>query len=207
MGSDYLVIEYERMSPLKWYPPYLPYKIRMINNIIYDAKRNELLLEWIDKCLSLDRNVLVLSERVEHLYELMIVTEKKWKNKNVLRFFGARSEGHGKNRKPIEKNIKDPTREELLKANIIFATYEKAKDAINVPQMDTSLPATPMSSKNTVVQSKGRVERLVEGKNKPVVIDIVDVDFPLARGMAKKRHKIYAEKNMNRILTLGDIKK
>jgi superfamily II DNA or RNA helicase len=209
VGSDYYVVEYEREKAWKWYPSYIPFKIRLINDIITDEVRNALLLEIINKCLQNNRSVLVLSERIAQLKFLMDETVKTWssiRDINVIRFFGALTKRKGKTVIVTEKGIVDPSRSQLNSGAIVFGTYSKVKEGVDVPHLDTLIFATPFSSRTTLIQTKGRIERFAEEKKKPVVIDIYDTDKSLLIGMYKKRERLYKELNMHRILLFDDIK-
>ncbi|MFA5715458.1 MAG: DEAD/DEAH box helicase family protein [Candidatus Paceibacterota bacterium] len=207
MGSDFYVIEYERETSWKWYPSYIPFKIQLIHNIVADEVRNRIIIDAIVTLRKKGRKILVLSERISHLMELMNVTKKLLPNDCLVRFFGAKSLTKKERiAKMKQEKVKDPTSIELLKGDVIFGTYSKVKEGVDIPQLDTLIFATPLSSKTTIIQAKGRPERLAEGKKKPVVIDIYDTDKALLIGMYKKRERLYKELNMHRILLFDDIK-
>ena len=207
MGSDFYVIEYERETSWKWYPSYIPFKIQLIHNIVADEVRNRIIIDAIVTLRKKGRKILVLSERISHLMELMNVTKKLLPNDCLVRFFGAKSLTKKERiAKMKQEKVKDPTSIELLKGDVIFGTYSKVKEGVDIPQLDTLIFATPLSSKTTIIQAKGRPERLAEGKKKPVVIDIYDTDKSLLIGMYKKRERLYKELNMHRILLFDDIK-
>ena len=70
---------------------------------------------------------------------------------------------------------------------------EALEVAAGIPDMATIILATPQSK---VTQTKGRVERIFDGKKSPVVMDIVDSFYEPARTWSIKRHKEYAESEM-----------
>ena len=72
----------------------------------------------------------------------------------------------------------------------IFATYQLAKEGLDVPNLRYLVLATPEKDETTVIQSVGRVGRKAEGKEYGTVIDFVD-DFGMYKGWAKKRANYY----------------
>jgi superfamily II DNA or RNA helicase len=207
VGSDFYVIEYERERAWKWYPSYIPFKIQLIHNIVADEERNKILIDAIVSLRKKGRKILVLSERISHLMELMSLTKKLLPDDSLVRFFGAKSLTKKERQEKIkQEKVVDPTREELINGDVIFGTYGKVKEGIDIPQLDTLIFATPLSSKTTVIQAKGRIERFAEEKKKPVVIDIYDTDKALLIGMFQKRKRLYKELQMRQLLLFNDIK-
>lgn len=78
--------------------------------------------------------------------------------------------------------------------DVIFATYQLAKEGLDVPNLRYVVFATPEKDETTVTQSAGRVGRKAEGKEFGTVIDLVD-DFGMYKGWAKKRTAIYKKLN------------
>lgn len=72
----------------------------------------------------------------------------------------------------------------------VFATYQLAKEGLDVPNLRYLVMATPEKDETTVTQSAGRVGRKCGGKPCGYVIDFVD-SFGMYRGWAVKRQKIY----------------
>uniref|UniRef100_A0A6M3LVR9 Putative helicase n=1 Tax=viral metagenome TaxID=1070528 RepID=A0A6M3LVR9_9ZZZZ len=58
----------------------------------------------------------------------------------------------------------------------------------DIPSLSGLIYATPQSE---VTQSKGRIERVLEGKKEPIVVDIVDTYYKDTMRWAKKREKSY----------------
>lgn len=80
----------------------------------------------------------------------------------------------------------------------IFATYQLAKEGLDIPSLRNVIFATPEKDETTVTQSAGRVGRKSAGKEFGTVIDLVD-DFGMLKGWAKKRKGYY--KKLNFLLT------
>jgi len=206
VGSEFYVIEYERVKAWKWYPAFIPFKIQLIHNIVADEVRNKIILDMIVELRKKGRKILVLSERISHLTELIYSTGKRLPSDSLVRFFGAKSLTKKERAEGVkQEKVKDPTKEELINGDVIFGTYSKVKEGVDIPQLDTLIFATPLSSKTTVIQAKGRIERFAEGKEKPVVIDIYDTDKSLLIGMFQKRKRLYKELQMRQLHLFSDI--
>ena len=72
----------------------------------------------------------------------------------------------------------------------IFATYQLAKEGLDVPNLKYVVFATPEKDETTIIQSAGRVGRKANCKDYGTVIDFVD-NFGMYRGWAKKRLSHY----------------
>ncbi len=73
--------------------------------------------------------------------------------------------------------------------HLVFATYQMAGEATDVPWWETAVLATPRAN---VQQAVGRILRPWEDKKEPVVFDIVDDDSTVLVDYAEKRLKTYA---------------
>ena len=76
------------------------------------------------------------------------------------------------------------------KLNCIFATYQLAKEGLDVPNLRYVVFATPEKDETTIIQASGRVGRKALGKDCGVVIDFVDA-FGMYKGWWKKRLSVY----------------
>ena len=74
--------------------------------------------------------------------------------------------------------------------HFLFSTYKLFKEGIDVPIADVLHLAFPIKDKTTLIQSKGRVERLYEGKDNAYVIDYVDNAIGFLNNMYIKRKSI-----------------
>ena len=84
-------------------------------------------------------------------------------------------------------DVRQNERDEALTKKIILATYQKAKEGLDVPELDTILLATPVSD---VIQPIGRIMRELPDKKTPMVIDIWDMMEPFS-GSGYIRRKYY----------------
>lgn len=78
----------------------------------------------------------------------------------------------------------------------VFATYQLAKEGLDVPNLRYVVFATPEKDETTVMQAAGRVGRKADGKPYGTVIDFVD-NFGMYKGWAKKRKSIYKKLSYN----------
>jgi superfamily II DNA or RNA helicase len=98
------------------------------------------------------------------------------------------------------EEFEQPELKTLNDADMIFATMQKFKDALNFPHLDTLLSTTPYSDKNTIIQMKGRIERFLEGKRQPLIIEIQDVGIKHTMNTFNTRVSVYAEQGIKRML-------
>ena len=156
------------------------------NGLVEDLTTNEQRYNFVlDTVKESGPCVLVLANRVKYLERLSMDYNKS--GKSVC----------------LSTAPKQARKEALRKLNegeidCIFATYQLAKEGLDVPNLRKVIFATPEKDETTVTQSAGRVGRKADGKIIGTVIDLVD-DFGLLKGWAKKRRSYY--KKLNFILT------
>lgn len=80
-----------------------------------------------------------------------------------------------------------PEKQRDYSASVLIATYALAKEGLDIPELDTLHLATPTKDKSTVIQSVGRIERNIEGKQEPICFDYVDKYIPYCVGAYTKR--------------------
>ena len=147
--------------------------------MIHDDDRFHAVMETIN-ALPDAAPVMVLANRVEYLQDMRINYEKT----------GVCLSGMGQSKKA--KAERKAALEALNNGEIdaIFATYQLAKEGLDVPNLRYVVFATPEKDETTVIQSVGRVGRKAQGKEFGRVIDFVD-DFGMYKGWAKKRQGYY----------------
>lgn len=143
--------------------------------------RNDLIVNLLGQ--NREHYCLVLGDRVEHLKVLQ----------------GALGVGaiiHGStNKKLREENLQAI---KLGRIHFLFATYALAKEGLDIPRLDRLFLVSPRDDKAVIVQSVGRIERLFEGKEQPIVYDFVD-EGEYFQKKFKKRKTIY-KKNGNEVI-------
>jgi superfamily II DNA or RNA helicase len=145
----------------------------LINYITFDDNRNQLIANLIKN--EPDKFFLVLGHRVEHTNILRdLVGEGEVLNGHVL--------------KEVRDRILQETREG--KNRVIYATYNLAKEGLDVPNFDRLIMASPQKDYTIVKQSVGRIERNIDGKGRPIIYDVVDSDIGICIKWYKKRQTI-----------------
>ena len=152
---------------------------KVIDNMIHDDKRFFKVMDVINE-IPVAAPTLVLANRVEYLQDMLECYEKK----------GVCISGAGQSKKA--KAERKAALEKLNNCEIdcIFATYQLAKEGLDVPNLRYVVFATPEQDSTTVIQSVGRVGRKADGKDCGTVIDFVDL-FGLYQGYWKKRKGYY----------------
>ena len=155
---------------------------KVVENMIEDQSRYEFVLQHLLELPS-GSPVIVLANRVEYLQRLcQDYTER---NRKAVCLSGM---GNSKKAKELRKKVLQSLNEDEL--NCVFATYQLAKEGLDVPNLRYVVFATPEKDETTVIQSAGRVGRKADGKNHGTVLDFVD-SFGMYRGWAKKRVGYY----------------
>lgn len=147
---------------------------RLINYLAEHAERNVQIVKDIKSLKG--HSIILLSDRVGHLELLYNMLPKEYQEDTVIL--------HGKVKRSDREQALDDMK--FKKKHILLATYQLAKEGLDVPCLDRLLLATPVKDYAIVVQSVGRIARVCEGKGTPVVFDYVD-DIGFLQGMWKKR--------------------
>lgn len=147
---------------------------QMINYLAEIRTRNDQIVK--DIVNEQEHSCLVLSDRLEHLQELMSLLPERMKNKAV--FVSGRS----------KKKDRDEAMEDMRsgKKQYLFATYSLAKEGLDIPRLERLFLVTPQKDYAVITQSIGRVARTFEGKAEPIVYDYVDNDPYLVRSYRKR---------------------
>lgn len=159
---------------------------KVIDAMIHDDERYPLIL---NKILHLSGPRMILANRVEYLKELC-------EDYNVLKKDKLAYCLSGKGQSKAAKAERKAALEALNRGDLdcIFATYQLAKEGLDVPNLRYVVFATPEKDETTIIQAVGRVGRKAEGKAYGTVIDFVD-DFGMYQGWAKKRAGYYKKIN------------
>lgn len=152
---------------------------RLVDDMIHDKDRFKFVLETIEK-LPANNPVLVLANRVEYLAKL---NSEYFGRSNFLSAMGN-SKSAKEERKRALQALNDGD------IDCLFATYQLAKEGLDVPNLRYVVFATPEKDETTITQAVGRVGRKADGKEYGTVIDFID-DFGMYRGWAKKRRSYY----------------
>ena len=153
---------------------------RLINYLADCGKRNLQIATDIMELCNDKHSIILLSDRVSHLQEIHNILPKVYQEDTVIL--------HGKVKKADREKALEQMRNK--EKHILLATYQLAKEGLDVPCLDRLLLATPVKDYAIVVQSVGRIARVCDGKGTPVVYDYVD-DIGFLEGMWKKRCTSY----------------
>jgi superfamily II DNA or RNA helicase len=145
-----------RCSPDPLPPEVQRYKTRLAS----DQLRNHRILELCTQASAAGRNIICLSDRVEHLKKL----RQQWDERSPLTpaafFIGGRSKENLQERGLAQAS-----------ASLIFATFAMASEGLDIPRLDTLILCTPVGD---VTQAVGRILRPCAEKKTPVIVDICD---------------------------------
>jgi superfamily II DNA or RNA helicase len=147
----------------------------ILNELVEDYDRNNLIINEIEKLKS--RNILVLSDRIEHLNILYHLLDAK-KIKSTLLHGGLK---HKMQREALE---------ESQTSNIILSTSSYIGEGIDFSHLDTIVLTMPISFSGRIVQYLGRIGRRGQ---KCLAIDFVDENTPMLRSSFTKRMKGYKQ--------------
>lgn len=149
----------------------------LVNDLTHDSQRFDRVFNALN---TLEGAVLVLGNRVEYLEHMC--------GEDQARSVCLSSLGQSKAAKAYRKKVL----QDLNNGDIdhVYATYQLAKEGLDVPNLRYVVFATPEKDETTVVQAAGRVGRRADGKDHGTIIDFVD-NFGMLRGWAKKRVNYY----------------
>ena len=155
-------------------------RAKLISYLTENEDRNETILSCIEK----GKSSLILSERLEHLRTLMQGLPPDMAKEAVMVDGKMTSK---KGRLEREKAL-----DEMRKGNkkYLFATYQLAKEGLDIPRLERLYLTTPQSDYAVITQSVGRISRTFPGKSEPIAYDFVDNIGQLVKSY-KKRCTIY----------------
>jgi len=149
---------------------------KTINKITEIQSRNKLIIKIIKEFIEEEgRKLLVLSDRIEHLNVLH-------DSINLLKITTCSYYIGGMKQKNLDKSTE---------AQVIFATFSMAQEALDIPELNTLLMVTP---RKEVEQAVGRITRRKDHPVQPTVIDIID-QLPSFDRQSKHRKKFYTSKD------------
>ncbi len=150
--------------------------VQMVTNLTKIKERNDIIMNILLYYSTTNRNVIILSERINHIKELKHRFDKLTNNQfNTGLYVGSTTKEERAN---IEQN-----------SQFIFASYSMAQEGLDIKRLNTLIMATP---KKDIIQSIGRVMRQYDINSH--IIDIVDT-FSVFNAYSRARNKIYNEGN------------
>ena len=147
----------------------------MINNIMNYIKRTKFIVDLVEKELEKEgRQILILSDRRQQLVDF----ERLFKEKNIT------SVGY------YIGGIKKEKLKENESCRVLLGTFPMASEGLDIPTLNGLVLATP---KSDIIQSVGRISRIIHKDIQPIIIDIVD-NFSMFERQGVKRFGIYKKK-------------
>jgi superfamily II DNA or RNA helicase len=148
----------------------------MINKVAEYKPRNNLIVNLLEDLAQEDRQILVLTDRVEHTKTLFESLPDKVKDQACI----------------LGSKVKATERAKFCESKkILIATYAMCKEGFDLSTLNTLVMAT---SRPDVDQIVGRIMRTEKTKRTvhPLIIDIVD---PAFRRQFGERMRLYRERN------------
>lgn len=151
---------------------------KLITYLCEDFRRLHFISSWI--VAESEHSCLILSDRLEHLEQLMNSLPRTMREKAVM-VSGKMTTKKGKAER--EKAIEDMR---SGKKKYLFATYSLAKEGLDIPRLERLFLTTPQKDYAVVTQSIGRIARVFEGKSDPITYDFVDNISYLVKSYKKR---------------------
>jgi superfamily II DNA or RNA helicase len=150
---------------------------KLITMLGHDDVRTERILRAaVVPAVRAGRQILVLSDRIEHLERMESRLQELAPSDTVVaKYVGG---------------MKQEARSSAAMADVILGTYGMAQEGLDIPSLSVLVMATPRAK---VQQPVGRVLRSLEGKGEPVVVDVLDTRIPICGGLHGARKKVYQE--------------
>lgn len=156
-----------------------PNIIKMISNIVEFMPRTLFTMRCLKNVIDNepDRNILILSARRNHIYDMMDeIIKQNIADGSVGLYLGGMK----------QEELKESTTK-----RIIIATFDMAEEAFDCKSLNTLILSTP---KKNIIQAVGRILRQKKSERKviPLVIDISD-SFSNFNGWNNLREKYYKQ--------------
>lgn len=177
------------------------FRSKLLTHIADDGPRNAYIADRLFELESVHgRSTLLLTERLDVIRNVVPLLAERYGSDEAMQqkvriitgesvaVFASVAKNNNKKRK---RDTATAEEEEEEKKRIVLASYQKAKEGLDLPYLDTLLLATPSSD---VVQAVGRILREHPTKKKPLVVDIAD-RLEIFDGSKNKRLSYYKKKN------------
>ena len=153
-----------------------PQMATMINNISDYNKRTKLIIDIVINQIKLNdkRQFLILSDRRQQLEDMFKIINELT-DITCGYYIGG-----------LKKNILKDNE----KCKILLGTYPMASTGLDIPTLNGLVLATPRSD---IIQSIGRIDRIIHEDIQPLIIDICD-QFSVFENQCKKRFLVFKKK-------------
>jgi superfamily II DNA or RNA helicase len=145
---------------------------KLTNLLVESAPRNVWFMKEMLRAAKAGRQVMLLSDRREHLELLKRSIEAKEPSVTVGLYVGG---------------MKKKDRERSESCDIILGTFQMCREGLDIARVDTLFLSCP---KSDVEQIVGRALRYHEDKKDPIIVDLVD-SIPACLDFARKRLRQY----------------
>ena len=157
----------------------------IFTDLTLSSNRNNQIIKDIHFALQQERNIIVLTDRKDHVELLVKRIQPDFPD--VIELTGS---GTIKQKREKLDFIKGYPSEKPM---LIIATGKYVGEGFDVPRLDTLLLAMPFSWKGTLAQYAGRLHRIYSGKSDVQIYDYVDIHVPVLDRMYGKRLKGYKD--------------
>ena len=157
---------------------------RMIQKMVKDENRNNLIIDDVRKILTEGRSPIVLTNLTTQVETLANALASYCKY--VVTLIGSESAREKHQKMELLQGI-SPT--EPL---VIVATGKYVGEGFDHPRLDTLFLALPVSWKGIIAQYAGRLHREYPGKKEVRIYDYIDIRIPMCDVMYKRRLRGYA---------------
>jgi len=158
-----------------WHEP--TQDMHVIKALAYNTQRNKIITGFVYNCYRKGRKIIVFSVLKKHLQLIKeMLSQGGVPKDDVATYVGGMSA---------------TARAKAKTKPILLSTFKFTAEGTDIPDLDTAVLGTPVAN---VEQPIGRILREVEGKQNPVVLDLVDDDSELYRRYAMKRQRWYEAK-------------
>lgn len=170
----------------------------LMATLVEDAARNNLVTRLVASQVDEGHTVLVLSGRVDHCAELAgLLVERGIKAAAVVgglnrerhpRAYEVR-EKYGKGVVVTAKKARAATLDALREGELdVMIATQLADEGLDVPRLDRVVLASPSRAAGRAIQRLGRIMRPLDGKETPILYDLVDdVGVLLSQWMSRRR--------------------
>lgn len=153
---------------------------KIIKSLYLNQKRNYLIVKDIREQMSLNKNIIVLTDRKEHVH--ILYNQLKYDNYDIYLMYGNIKD---KDRKQIHEKLINQSR------YLIIATTQLIGEGFNLPSLNTMFITMPISYKGRLIQIVGRLHRDYIEKKQVTVFDYVDSRVHVLNNMFQKRLSTY----------------
>lgn len=155
---------------------------KLMEHLTWNTARDDVILEDLVK--NQDHCNLILSDRLLHLQRLMAVMPVE------IRKYAVMIDGKMTSKKGKAERVQAIEDMKSGKKRYLFASFNLAKEGLDIPRLDRLYLTTPKKDYAVVTQSIGRIARVAQGKTDAICYDYVD-DIQFCENQWKRRKTSY----------------